>query len=137
MSLSDLTLIGAFIGAVVAALGGVAAFYRAGADRSNVMVETAETVVGMLREEVTRLDKRLEQVNTQTNARIGSLEVTVGQWETWAERVLTLLDRAIGMLDAANRALIEVEAEKVRNARPMHSGARRVTAERKPPTPTQ
>lgn len=134
MNLSDLAVVGAFIGALVAALGGVAAFYRAGADRSNVMVETAETVVGMLREEVTRLDKRLEQVNAQTNARIGSLEVTVGQWETWAERVLTLLDRAIGMLDAANRALIEAEAAKVRDARPMHSGTRRVAESKQPPT---
>lgn len=124
--MADLTLIGAFIGAIVAALGGVAAFYRAGADRSNVMVETAETVVGMLREEVTRLDNRLEQLNAQTNARIGSLEVTVGQWESWAERVLSLLDRAISMLDAANRALIEAEAERVRATRPMHSNAKRV-----------
>lgn len=117
MTFSDLAIIGAFIGAVVAAMGGIAAFYRAGADRSNVMVDTAETVVGMLREEVARLDTRLDATNT----RMGTLEVTVGQWESWAERVLTLLDRAIGMLDTANRALIEAEVRRVKAERPTRS----------------
>ena len=117
MTFSDLAVIGAFIGAIVAAMGGIAAFYRAGADRSNVMVDTAETVVGMLREEVARLDGRLDETNT----RMGALEVTVGQWESWAERVLTLLDRAIGMLDTANRALIEAEVRRVKDERPTRS----------------
>lgn len=105
--MSDLPVIIASLVALVGALGGVAAFMRAGADRSKVIVDSAETVVEMLRDQVNSLDSRLSTV-----------EGAVVQWETWAERVLTLLDRAITLIDETHRKDVAVEAARLKSERP-------------------
>ena len=106
----DIPALVAIVGGLVAALGGITAYRRSGADRDNLIVESAETVVGMLREQVAQIDARLTQV-----------EGTVMSWESWAERILHLLDRAIAMIDADHRATIAAEAEAARQERPDRS----------------
>ena len=64
------------------------------ADASATIVGGANDVVTMLREQMADLHSRLDQAE----ARILLLETEVGTWEVWAERVLDLLDRALGMM---------------------------------------
>lgn len=124
--MTDLPVIVASLVALVGALGGVAAFMRAGADRSKVIVEAANTVVGMLSVQVTSLDARL----IATDARLMSLEVTVGSWELWASRCLNLLDRAISLLESSDDVsrhikIVELskEASKVKEDQPTRHGS--------------
>jgi len=103
----DIPTLLAVLGALVAAVGGIGAFFRSRADRDNVIVDSAETVVQMLSTQLAQMD-----------ARLATVEGTVMSWESWADRVLTLLDRTIRMLDAAHRAEIQQLAEDARQDRP-------------------
>jgi len=103
--------------AVLGALGGLsglAAFMRAGADRSKTIVDSASTVVELLSGQ---LDRMQVQVSMNT-ASITELRSLVRNWETWALRTLDLMDRAISMVDAKQREKLEDEAEAIRQDRP-------------------
>lgn len=106
----DIPALVAIIGGLAAALTGIGAYLRSGADRDNVIVESAETVVAMLTTQLSALDGRLSAV-----------EGTVLSWESWAERVLQLLDRTISMLDAEHKAEVARLASVIRDERPMRS----------------
>jgi predicted trehalose synthase len=105
-------------GGLVAAL---AAWRKAGREADKAQAEASATIVGsagdvvtMLREQMADLHARLDQAE----ARILLLETEVGTWEAWAERVLDLLDRALGMMgDKAEN--IRPDVEDVKRSRPL------------------
>jgi hypothetical protein len=117
-----------FLTAFVTGLGGLAvglvALRKAGAeakktsaDTGGVLIDSAGDVVKMLREQMAAQQVQI----TDNTARVQSLEVTVGSWESWAERVLTLLDRAVGMLEEEQRARLVSDVAEVKRTRPVRT----------------
>jgi len=111
----------AFIIALVGSGAGWAAWRRAVAENAKDNAEAGRAIVGgagdlakLLREQMAEMAARLDA----QEVRIHSLEVTVGSWEGWAERVLTILDKAMAMLAAEQRAKIETEVARVKKTRP-------------------
>ena len=112
----------AAIVAVAGSLAGLAALIRAtrerdkvGAEASAAIVGSAGDVVTMLREQMADLHSRLDQAE----ARILLLETEVGTWEAWAERVLDLLDRALGMMAKDKADGIRSDVDEVKKSRPL------------------
>lgn len=110
-------------------LAGLAALRRSGRESDKLAAEATSTIVGsagdvvtMLREQMADLHSRLDQAE----ARILLLETEVGTWEAWAERVLDLLDRALGMMAEKQRADLRPDVEEVKATRPLR---RRTTKE--------
>ena len=89
------------------------------ADASATIVGGANDVVTMLREQMADLHCRLDQAE----ARILLLETEVGTWEVWAERVLDLLDRALGMMRTEQRSRLADDVDEVKRTRPVRRRA--------------
>jgi len=113
----------AFITAAGGSLIGWAALRKSGAeakkssaDASSTIVDSASEVVKILREQMVAQGLAL----SATNARVMQLEITVGTWEGWAEKVLDLLDRALAMLEEEQRAKIQADVAVVKKTRPAH-----------------
>ena len=87
---------------------------KAAAEATTTIVGSAADVVAMLREQMADLHRRLDRAE----ARIVLLETEVGTWEIWAERVLDLLDRALGMMATDQAANLRPDVEAVHNTRP-------------------
>jgi hypothetical protein len=112
--------------AIITALGvsiaGVAALRRSGSESDKAQAEAADALIGASGEVVRMLREQMVEMagrEAGREARLVALEVTVGSWEGWGERILALLDRALGMLEAEQRAKLDAEAEAVKAARPM------------------
>lgn len=91
------------------------------ADAAGVIVDGAGDVVKLLREQLqeqARAQQAAEVRQQQTDQRLMNLEVVVGSWEGWAERVLTILDRAIAMLEEDQRKKIQSDVDEVKQTRP-------------------
>ena len=93
--------------------GGIVAFRKAGPERANIMVTTAQLLVGLSREEVERLDSerdrlriRIDEVEHELGKKIAELEderdrLLVENAEM-AARILTLEAEVIGLRDQVN-----------------------------------
>lgn len=113
----------AIIAGVGGILTGVAALRRAGAEAdehsagaTGVLLGGATSVVTLLRQQ---MDEQAESIRA-TSRRLEALEIAVGQWEGWAERVLDLLDRALSMLESEQQAHLQAEVEEAKRTRPVH-----------------
>lgn len=112
----------ALITAAGVSIAGVAALRRSGSESDKAQAEAADAIVGAGAEVVKILrDQMIDQSGrlASQEARLLALEVTVGSWEGWGERILSLLDRALGMLEAEQRAKLDGDVEAVKAARPM------------------
>ncbi len=125
---ASLPLIASFLTALGGLAVGVVALRKAGAeqrkadaDAGGVLIDSAGDVVRLLREQMAAQQTQI----TEMSARLMSLEQTVGSWESWAERVLELLDRAVGMLEEEQKQRLAGDVAEVKKARPMH-GHRKV-----------
>jgi hypothetical protein len=75
------------------------------------MIGAADDVVRLVREEMA---KQMES----TNERISVLEETVTAWDGWADRVLEILDRAVGLLSEEQRSALLPDIDHARETRP-------------------
>lgn len=87
------------------------------ADASGAIVDSASDVVKMLREQMAAQQEQIHEMSV----RVQALEVTVGSWESWAEKVLQLLDRAVAMLEEEQRQRLMQEVADVKQTRPIRS----------------
>ncbi len=99
----------ALIGSIGAIFAGLVALRKSSAEQANTMVDAASTVVSMMREELEAQGRRLDV-----------LETAMLSWEGWGEKVLTLLDRLLGMLEEEQRAKEMHDVEEARRTRPRH-----------------
>lgn len=107
------------IGTIIAAVGGLtgfAAFRKSGAERSNIIVNSATDVVQLMHDQLVQMQAEVEDIRN----RVAALEAEVGAWKAWSNRVLDILDRAVSMLDPQQRKKIADEAERVKRQRPGH-----------------
>jgi hypothetical protein len=109
---------------VAGSLAGLAAVIKATrevdkskADAGATIVSSAADVVEMLREQMSDMKCRLDNAEE----RLLLLEKTVGTWEAWAEHVLDILDRALGMMAEEQRNRLTKDVEEVRRTRPPRS----------------
>lgn len=100
--------------AVIGSGAGWAAWRRASSESEKDRASASRDIVGgagdlakLLREQMAEMDDRLERV-----------EYSVGLWENWAERVLDLLDRALGMIASEHAAAFRAEVEEAKRTRP-------------------
>ena len=142
--MGDLTQILPILVSFITAVGGLAvglvALRKAGAesrktnaDASGVLVDSAGDVVKLLRDQMAAQQAQLEAQQRQiieNSGAIRSLEETVGSWENWVERVLQLLDRAVGMLEEEQKQRLIHDVAEVKDTRPMRSHRKRT-----PPQP--
>lgn len=119
----DPGVLAAIITSISGLVVGVTALRKAGADakKSNadtagVIVDGAGDVVKLLREQLEEQQRQQEQMGQ----RLMNLEVVVGSWEGWAERVLTILDRALAMLEEDQRRKLQPDVDEVVKDRPKH-----------------
>jgi hypothetical protein len=84
------------------------------AEAASTLVSSASDVVGMLHEQMVEQQKRQEI----TDARVEALEHTVIAWDGWADKVLEILDRALGMLTKEQKADLLPDVKQVQESRP-------------------
>lgn len=97
----------AIIVAVLGSFGGVAALVRVNADRNNTLTETASKVVAMVNDQLDDHNKRLD-----------ALEEYVSHMDSWADRLLDILDRAIAMISPSDAVPFIEETRFLKSERP-------------------
>jgi hypothetical protein len=112
----DWPTVAALVTAVGGVLVGIAQWRKSGreadkasADAAGALVTASGDVVKMLHDELDGL-----------KARVDHLERSVGSWEEWADRVLSILDKAVGMLSDEERDGLRTDVEHARTTRPPH-----------------
>jgi hypothetical protein len=93
--------------AIVGSVGGFAALMKVNADNSDVVADGASKVVRMMNE---RMD--------DTEARLDALEQYAVHFDNWADKLVSLVDRAIAVLPEEVQRSFRSEADEVRRARP-------------------
>ena len=94
---------------------------KASAEAVDLVVGSAAKVVTMLRDQMTEMRQRLSDTEARLEAgedRIDHLEAAVESWEGWADRILAVLDKAMGALSEEQRTALIEEVERLRRTRP-------------------
>jgi len=111
---SDLPTIIAVIAALVGGAGGFAALMKVNADNSKTISEGAANVVEMLQKQNAR-----QQVAIDANSkRLDALEGYASRFDDWADKISSLLNRAIEQMPEPPRESFRQEATDVHRARP-------------------
>lgn len=120
-----LPLLIAIVTAGLGSLAGLAAFRKAGPEATKAASEAATTLLGsasavvlLLREQMKEMAIRLDA----SESRIDHLEEAVESWESWADKVLALLDSTLLMVTQEQRDGMDGELQKVRRSRPPRLG---------------
>ena len=93
--------------AILGSLGGFAALMKVNADNSKTISEGATNVVEMMQKQLDDNTKRLD-----------ALEGYAARFDDWADKISTLLTRAIDNMPEPPRESFRREAEAVGRARP-------------------
>lgn len=88
---------------------------KSGAEATAALLGASKEVVALLRQQ---MDEQAERLAV-TDSRVEALEATVMAWDGWADRVLDILDRAVGMLSEEQRAALRPDIEHARETRPV------------------
>lgn len=121
MDAGTVAVIVAFVTAVGGSVAGLAALRRSGSEAAKANAEAAGSIVGASQDVVTLLREQMADMAAREDhrdRRLMALEVTVGAWEGWAERVLGLLDRAMEMLAVEQREKLRHDVDAVRREKP-------------------
>jgi chromosome segregation ATPase len=119
----------AIIGVIIALaggglIGGIVSWRKAGPERTNIMISTAQLLVGMAREDVERLDRDNERLEVRLNEVEHELRAKIAHLEAERDRLRRELETersAKEQLEAKNQALtervrhLEEDLEKLRN----------------------
>jgi len=105
--MTDLGLLVSVIIAIIGSIGGFAALMKVNADNSKTISEGAVNVVEMLQEQIDINSKRLD-----------ALEGYASRFDDWADKISSLLNRAITQMPEPPRESFRQEATDVHNARP-------------------
>jgi hypothetical protein len=109
---------------------------KVNAEAAAVIVGGASDVVALLREEMDRLRADVEAERQEDHKRLDALESVVTAWDGWADRVLDILDRAVGMLTEEQRASLLPDVDHARETRPpRHSHQKHLVHRTKEGTP--
>lgn len=93
--------------ALIGGVGGFVALMKVNADNSKTISEGATNVVEMMQ----------KQLDNNT-ARLEALEGYASRFDDWADRVTTLLERAVENMPEPPRESFRTEAENIAKARP-------------------
>jgi hypothetical protein len=93
--------------AILGSLGGFAALMKVNADNSKTISEGAVNVVEAMQ----------KQIESNT-ARLEALEGYASRFDDWADKVTTLLERAIDNMPEPPRESFRTEADAIAKARP-------------------
>lgn len=125
----DLTFIISLAVFIGGAFVGLAALRRSGSEASKSSADAVASIMGasadvvkQLREQVADLNARLteEEMHTRrSDYRINHLEDVVESWETWADRVLAILDRSLAMLGPEQAVKLTPEVKKIKSTKPV------------------
>jgi hypothetical protein len=114
-------IIVAFLTAASGSLMGWAALRKSRSEASKTDAEAAGAIVGAAGDVVELLRQQMSEAATREvhrDARILQLEIAVGAWEGWAERVLSILDRAMGLLGDEHAKSLAEDVKYVKRTRP-------------------
>jgi hypothetical protein len=109
--MTDIGLLVSVVIAIIGSIGGFAALMKVNADNSKTISEGAVNVVEMLQEQVAANTKRLD-----------ALEGYASRFDDWADKVTTLLHRAIEAMPEPPRESFREEATSIHQARPKRRG---------------
>lgn len=129
--MSDLPTIIAVLIALIGGLGGIAAIMKVQGDNSESATSAAKSITEGAKTLIEMMNDRLDEneAHSQANTkRLDALEDYVSHFDTWADKLLSILDRAITLLPETLRAQYEGEASAVKNARPKREAAQRAKA---------
>jgi hypothetical protein len=107
-------LLASIVIAALGSIGGFAALMKVNADNSDTIADGASKVVTMMNE---RMD--------DTEARVDALEEYAYHFDNWADKLVSLVDRAIALLPLDVQKSFRHEADEVRQARPRRPTTRR------------
>jgi len=114
----------AVIVAIIGGLGGIAAILRVQSDNTNSLASGAKAVSEGAKNVVELMGERLDETEAQiaiNSDRLAVLEAYVTSFDSWADRLLSILDRAITMLPDALRSQFESESSELKASRPKRS----------------
>jgi hypothetical protein len=114
----------AVIVAIIGGLGGMAAILRVQSDNTNSLASGAKAVSEGAKNVVELMGERLDETEAQiaiNSDRLAVLEAYVTSFDSWADRLLSILDRAITMLPDALRNQFESESNELKASRPKRS----------------
>lgn len=104
---------------------------QARAQASATMVSTADDVVALVRKEMAQMASKMgaqgeemaryREKQAEDECRIDALEDAVMAWDGWADSVLAILDRAVGLLTEEQRLTLSSDVEHARSTRPSNS----------------
>ena len=107
--------------AVVGGLGGLAAILKVQGENTNSLAAGAKAVSEGAKNVVELMSERMDESEVQisaNSARLDTLEDYVANFDSWADRLLSILDRAITMLPDALRGQFESESHELKRTRP-------------------
>ena len=122
--MSDVPLLVAVLIAVIGGLGGLAAILKVQGENTNSLASGAKAVSEGAKNVVELMGERLDETEAQVainSDRIAVLEAHVTSFDSWADRLLSILDRAITMLPEALRSQFESESNELKASRPKRS----------------
>lgn len=99
---------------MLAGFGGFAQWSKSKPEKESLAVDTANTVVQMVRGEIREIGEDVDRLEK----RVAALEAEIHVWKTWSNRALDLIDRLLNMLDHNDRNKVAHEVEKVKKSRP-------------------
>jgi uncharacterized protein YneF (UPF0154 family) len=100
---------------------GIAALYKAVKEAPKVEAETAHELVATSGEVIKQLREHMDAMDSaqdEDRARIEKLEHAVVAWETWADKMTALLDRAVGLMSTEHAAGMADDIAEVKANRP-------------------
>ena len=122
--MSDVPVLVAVLIAVIGGLGGLAAILKVQGENTNSLAIGAKAVSEGAKNVVELMGERLDETEAQISInsdRIAVLEAHVTSFDSWADRLLSILDRAITMLPDALRSQFESESNELKASRPKRS----------------
>lgn len=119
MDSEALPVVIAFISAILAGLGGIAAMMKVNGDNASNVASGAKAVSEGAKTVVELMNDRIEE----NASRIDSLEAYVANFDTWADKLISTLDHVILLLPDALREKYAKEGSKLKSSRPRRPGA--------------
>jgi DNA repair ATPase RecN len=107
-------IVAAILVAILGSVGGFATLMKVNADNSKTISEGATNVVEMLQAQT---ERQQHQINAAL-ARLDALEGYASRFDDWADKISSLLNRAINQMPDPPRESFRQEATDVHLARP-------------------
>lgn len=123
MESSGVAIIVSLVIAVVGGFGGLAALFKVSSDSSNSVASGAKSVSDAASGVVEMMSERMDA----QEARVSVLEDYVVHFDSWADRLLGILERSIMLMPDVMRAQFEAEVAALKASRPVRGRTSKVS----------